>query len=304
MSSPCPTMTRPTIFEELHPRDRKVKTNRRDRIQANWGCDIGLVIPQPIRPRIELKKGAKVRVGDLVGDEEIWWNWSVEVLRSLEELSTMLAGNLPMAQELLLTEVHKRQKDATNPQRKVAELLLGDVQRIAERVKIEQAKEAAMTDSGQQDVDMKGFQETPREHGAGAKEEKEEAKAQVQAQVRAQAQTQAQTQAQYREPSETGSSSNIMTSPHVKYAYDRRPIRQVNSSMNNMEPSSLHTPLTHRFGPRQNLSTQQSSVGLEIDVAEIRVRARQLRAQAMRLEAEAMELQHEANMARQALNSL
>ncbi|KAI5212812.1 hypothetical protein AUEXF2481DRAFT_41744 [Aureobasidium subglaciale EXF-2481] len=300
MSSPCPTVKRPTIirrqFEELHPRDRKVKTNRRDRIQANWGCDIGLVIPQPIRPRIELKKGAKVRVGDLVGDEEIWWNWSVEVLRSLEELSTMLAGNLPMAQELLLTEVHKRQKDATNPQRKVAELLLGDVQRIAERVKIEQAKEAAMTGSGQQDLDIKNSQETPREHGAGAKEEKEEAKAQVQAQVRA--------QAQYREPSETGSSSNIMASPHVKHAYDRRHIRQSNSSMNNMELSTLSTPRTHRFGPRQNLSTQQSSVGLEIDVAEIRVRAKQLRAQAMRLEAEAMELQHEANMARQALNSL
>ncbi|KAI5204181.1 hypothetical protein E4T39_03726 [Aureobasidium subglaciale] len=288
MSSPLPTMRRPTIFEELHPRDRKVKANRRDRIQANWGCDIGLVIPQAIRPRIELKKGAKVRVGDLVGDEEIWWNWSVEVLRSLEELSTMLAGNLPMAQELLITEVNKRQKDPTNPQRKVAELLLGDVQRIAERVKIQQAKEAAMAGSEQQDVDMKSFQELPHEHGSIDKEVGGEAQPQV----------------QYLEPSEAGSSSNIMTSPHVKYTHNRRVSHQTNKNMNNMEALPRLTPPPHSCGPRQTLSTEQINAGLDIDVAEIRARAKQLRAQAMRLEAEAMELQYQANMARQALSGM
>ena len=59
----------------------------------------------------------------------------MEVLRSLEELSTMMAGRLTVARELMILEVQKRQEDGKNPQRKVAEILLGDLQRVVDNVK-------------------------------------------------------------------------------------------------------------------------------------------------------------------------
>jgi hypothetical protein len=64
-----PPKPRRRAFEELHPRDRTVKTNRRTRIEANWGLSVQECIPMKIRPRVELKKGAKIRVGDIAGSE-------------------------------------------------------------------------------------------------------------------------------------------------------------------------------------------------------------------------------------------
>ncbi|KAH0411296.1 hypothetical protein KCU90_g18944, partial [Aureobasidium melanogenum] len=159
MSRPTPERRK---FEELHPRDRNVKTNRKTRIEANWGCDVQDCIPKKIRPRVELKKGAKIRVGDLGSLEEIWWNWSVELLRGLEELSTMMAGKLQIAQELMIHEVQKRQVDSKNPQRRVAELLLGDIQRLVDNVKRHQADEAAKGNQ-EQDVKMTSLEEHDNE---------------------------------------------------------------------------------------------------------------------------------------------
>ena len=122
-------------FLELHPKDQTIKLNRRARIESNWSCKVQDCLPLHLRPRVELKKGAKARVGDVGVSEEIWWNWSVELLRGLEELSTLTATKIEFAQELLHLEVTSRQQNPKHPQRRICEALLGDVQRVLDGMK-------------------------------------------------------------------------------------------------------------------------------------------------------------------------
>lgn len=273
-------------FEELHPRDRNVKTNRRTRIEANWGCEVQDCIPQKIRPRVELKKGAKIRIGDLGSLEEIWWNWSVELLRGLEELSTMMAGKLEIAQELMIHEVQRRQVDSKNPQRRVAELLLGDIQRLVDNIKRHQADEAAKGNH-QQDVNMKTLEEE--------EEHDDEPGPSVDGQ-------EGQVQAQSPECAEDGLSPDNTTSPTPAPAYAHNGTPQTNGTSNMKSLSAFGTP-TRAAGARMVQTTKHLNESLQVDVAEMRARAARLRGQAMRLEAEALELETVAALARKALNT-
>ena len=126
-------------FHDLHPKDQQIKQTKKLCIEKNWQCSIQECLPDEIRPRCEVKKGAKARVGDPDIIEEIWWNWSVELLKSLEELSAMTVGDFDFARELLVIEVEQRQQNPKSAQRKILELLLGDAQRVVD----EQRKRAA-----------------------------------------------------------------------------------------------------------------------------------------------------------------
>ncbi|KAI4835334.1 hypothetical protein E4T44_08639 [Aureobasidium sp. EXF-8845] len=279
--SPPETKRRP--FEELHPRDRNVKTNRKTRIETNWGCDVQECVPMKIRPRVELKKGAKIRVGDIAGSEEIWWNWSVELLRGLEELSTMMAGKLNVAQELMIHEVQKRQTDGKNPQRRVAELLLGDMQRLVDNVKRHQSLAAAQGQT-QQDTDMETFQELDREPGPSVMEQE------------------GQAQVGSPECSEERFSPNDMLSQAPEAAYIHESAQEVNNTPTMKAPNFSSTP-TRPPAVQMPQSTQKLNESLQLDALEMRARAKRLRGQAMRLEAEALDLESEAAMARRALDS-
>lgn len=238
-----------------------------------------------IRPRVELKKGAKIRIGDLDSSEEIWWNWSVELLRGLEELSTMMAGKLEIAQELMIHEVQKRQVDPKNPQRRVAELLLGDVQRLVDNVKRHQADEAAKGNH-QQDVNIKTLDEEELDEKPGPSVDGQEGQAQFQSP----------------EYTEDGFSPKIMTSPTPTPAYVHNGTPQANGTSTMKSLSSLDTPI-RPAGTRMVQTTKHLNESLQVDVAEMRARAARLRGQAMRLEAEALELETVAALARKALNT-
>jgi hypothetical protein len=270
-------------FQDLHPRDRNVKTNRKTRIEANWGCSVQECIPMKIRPRVELKKGAKIRVGDLAGSEEIWWNWSVELLRGLEELSTMTAGKPNVAQELMIHEVHRRQTDGRNPQRRVAELLLGDIQRVVDNVKRCQAEAVAQGES-QQVTDIKPDQEVDRKPGPSAMEQEEQA------------------QDESPEYTEDGSSPEKMPPYTPGAVYSHEGAHQVNGTPRMQVPSSFNIPI-RSAGAQMPQSTKKLNESLQIDVIEMRARAKRLRGQAMRLEAEALDLESEATRARRVLNN-
>ncbi|THZ88243.1 hypothetical protein D6C84_00986, partial [Aureobasidium pullulans] len=292
-----PTMPGPASvrrkYEELHPRDRNVKQNRRRRIEKNWGCELQDAIPMRIRPRVELKKGAKIRIGDISGTEEIWWNWSVEVLRSLEELSTMMAGRLTVARELMTLEVQKRQEDGKNPQRKVAEILLGDLQRVVDNVKRQQAAEYAKMGAKQQlDIDMESFQQLPVEDSHGTKKEE---------QGQGQGQSQGQDHGRSPELDEDGPFPNIpSTTPDSAHMGK-------SASQHNKLPNMSRHKLSGDFADQPlvrgqlNINDLNASLGL-LDVSEMRIRAKRLRTVAMRLEAEAFEMEADLAMARQALN--
>ncbi|THY98017.1 hypothetical protein D6C93_04325 [Aureobasidium pullulans] len=292
-----PTMPGPAFvrrkYEELHPRDRNVKQNRRRRIEKNWGCELQDAIPMRIRPRVELKKGAKIRIGDINGDEEIWWNWSVEVLRSLEELSTMMAGRLTVARELMVLEVQKRQEDGKNPQRKVAEILLGDLQRVVDNVKRQQAAEYAKMGAKQQlDIDMESFQQLPVEDSHGTKKEE---------QGQGQGQSQGQDHGRSPELDEDGPFPNIPSatpdSAHMgKRASQHNKLPNISRFKLSGDPADQ--PLVRG---QLNINDLNASLGL-LDVSEMRIRAKRLRTVAMRLEAEAFEMEADLAMARQALN--
>ncbi|THY17258.1 hypothetical protein D6D00_08555 [Aureobasidium pullulans] len=292
-----PTMPGPASvrrkYEELHPRDRNVKQNRRRRIEKNWGCELQDAIPMRIRPRVELKKGAKIRIGDISGNEEIWWNWSVEVLRSLEELSTMMAGRLTVARELMILEVQKRQEDGKNPQRKVAEILLGDLQRVVDNVKRQQAAEYAKMGAKQQlDIDMESFQQLPVEDSHGTKKEE---------QGQGQGQSQGQDHGRSPELDEDGPFPNI-PSPTPDSAHMGKGASQ-HSKLPNMSRHKLSGDFADQplVRGQLNINDLNASLGL-LDVSEMRIRAKRLRTVAMRLEAEAFEMEADLAMARQALN--
>jgi len=129
MASPEPQIRR--LFKDLHHKDQQIKQTKRLCIEKNWSCSIDDCLPEVIRPRIELKRGAKARIGEDIGTEA-WWNWSVELLKALEELSSMSINELDYARELLVIEVQHRQANPKSAQRKIMEVLLGDAQRVVE----------------------------------------------------------------------------------------------------------------------------------------------------------------------------
>ncbi|KAK8222064.1 hypothetical protein M8818_000232 [Zalaria obscura] len=126
-NTPGGTVQRP--FSDLPKKDQTAKMNKKAKIEANWNQPLIDCIPAHIRPRIDRKRGAKVQLGQ-PGVEEAWWNWSVELLRAIEELSGLTANKLEFAQEILTLEVQQRQNNPCHPQRRVAELVRNDVQLI------------------------------------------------------------------------------------------------------------------------------------------------------------------------------
>lgn len=129
----CTPKRRP--FDEVHPKDQQIKQTKRLCIEANWRCDILDAVPAEFRPKVEKKKGSKVRVGDPDSHDEHWWNWSVEFLKSIDELSSMTVHDHDHAYNLLKVEVEARHMNPKSPQRRILELLLGDVQRVLEEVR-------------------------------------------------------------------------------------------------------------------------------------------------------------------------
>ena len=119
-------------FEALHPKDQQIKQTKKLCIEQNWKCKIEECLPPAIRPRVEVKKGAKIRVDIEDTQDEKWWNWSVELLKAVEELSSMTEGELEYAQELFELEVEHRQSNPKSSQRKIIELLLGDAQKVVD----------------------------------------------------------------------------------------------------------------------------------------------------------------------------
>ncbi|KAF4548338.1 Hypothetical protein D9617_29g007150 [Elsinoe fawcettii] len=119
-------------FSDLHPKDQQIKQTKKLCIEANWHTPIEHCLPARIVPRVEVKKGAKARVDDAEAEPEIWWNWSVELLKAIEELSIMTEGDVGYAKNLLTIEVEGRQQNPRSSQRKVLEVLLGDVQKVVD----------------------------------------------------------------------------------------------------------------------------------------------------------------------------
>lgn len=122
-------------FEQVHPKDQQVKQTKKLCIEANWRCDILDAVPAEFRPKVEKKKGSKIRMGDPDAHDEHWWNWSVELLKTIEELSSMTTHDHDHAYNLLKVEVEARHMNPKSPQRRIREVLLGDVQRVLEEVR-------------------------------------------------------------------------------------------------------------------------------------------------------------------------
>lgn len=129
-------------FDELHPKDQQIKQSKKLLIEKNWDCDIQYALPRNIRPRCESKKGSKARVSDGDVQDEAWWNWSVELLKTIEEISSLTVGDKDYACDLLRVEVEQRQENPKSTQRRILELLLGDAQRVLDDLK-KQAKDHA-----------------------------------------------------------------------------------------------------------------------------------------------------------------
>lgn len=273
--SPAPVRRQ---FTELHPKDQTTKLNRKTRIETNWGISIQECLPINIRPRVELKKGAKARVGDIGVAEEVWWNWSVELLRGLEELSTSTASKLGFAQELLTLEVSQRQQNPKHPQRKLAELLLGDVQRVVEGMR-RNARGTTMNEAEGQDDNMEDaidYQEDQATQG-GVEEE---------------------TERKSSSPFPPVDNSNARQAPAASMTANGIPMTPGHS----MAHGALFTPARPTFrtpingNPNQGLSLLTRST-------EMRARAVRLRANATRLEAEATDLETDAAEFRAQLES-
>ncbi|GAB7337444.1 hypothetical protein MBLNU457_g2783t1 [Dothideomycetes sp. NU457] len=143
-------------YEDLHPKDQQIKQTKKLCMELNWQCPIQDCLPEEIRPRVEVKKGAKVRINDEPAEVEDWWNWSVELLKALEELSAMTVGDLDYARELLLIEVQQRQQNPKSTQRKILEVLLGDVQKVVDeqRKRVQAGFHANMMDTDDSGMDI------------------------------------------------------------------------------------------------------------------------------------------------------
>ncbi|GAB7356345.1 hypothetical protein MBLNU459_g7135t1 [Dothideomycetes sp. NU459] len=257
-------------FTELHPKDQTTKLNRKARIETNWGVLIQDCLPINIRPRVELKKGAKARVGDIGVAEEVWWNWSVELLRGLEELSTSTASKLGFAQELLTLEVSQRQQNPKHPQRKLAELLLGDVQRVCEGMR-RNHREAIMGEAEDQD-------EGDEDDAMDCQEVQVLRKGSVEGREGSSA-----------SPCPSIDTPNTRQAPAATMTANNVPM----SPGDNVASPPVYTP-THRahHGPSHGNSHQ--ALSWQIRATEMRARAVRLRANATRLEAEATDLEVDA----------
>lgn len=263
-------------FTELHPKDQTIKLNRKARIESNWGVNVQECMPLHIRPRMELKKGAKARVGDIGVSEEIWWNWSVELLRSLEELSTMTATKLPFAQELLHLEVTQRQQNPKHPQRKICELLLGDVQRVIDGMRRNQ-QQRTMTASGimeeeeLQDEEQDGYEYDNTQEMEGGDEEE----------------TNEHSEEMMNRGAHDHTGDSSFSPPHYQH-YTPLPNSQFN-------PNDHSSPSNIYGGERRTISASGDRHLAEINIKAIAMRARsvRLRAQAQRLEADALDMEQE-----------
>jgi len=143
-------------YDDLHPKDQQIKQTKKLCIEKDWQCAIQDCLPEEIRPRVEVKKGAKVRINDEPAEMEDWWNWSVELLKVLEELSAMTVGDVEYARELLLIEVQQRQQNPKSAQRKILEVLLGDVQKVVDeqRKRVQAGFHASMMDTDDNRTDL------------------------------------------------------------------------------------------------------------------------------------------------------
>lgn len=147
--------------------DQKTKLRKRQLIETHWQCDIHDALPPQIRPREQTGRSTKAKIGTDAPEVE-WWQWSIAFLTRLEKLASMTAGKLAFGQELVLLEVQRRQQDWTAKYKDVAEVVVGDLDRInkdlrercgaieAEVLEIESGEEAeSVGDDVQKDMATK-----------------------------------------------------------------------------------------------------------------------------------------------------
>lgn len=265
-----------------------------------------------IRPRVELKKGAKVRVGDAQGAEEIWWNWSVEVLRGLEELSSMMSGKLKMAQELMMHEVQKRQQDPRHPQRRVAEFLLGDCQRVVDNVKRHQANELAEGNEQYGNQTIAELPVIPRSVSRARGRSSARSVAPV-------GNSPEQDLEGFLGPG-PGPEDDVFVNPmstptpnpraEQAFTYSRQssvaPVPAQHDMADRSPTTAMNTFLNTPINRAQTLKTQNMAHltnHAQVDVIAMRARAARLIAQAVRLEAEATNLETDAAIMRQNMDN-
>jgi len=283
MASPDPHFRRQ--YKDLHPKDQQIKQTKRLCIEKNWDCAIEECLPEAIRPRIELKRGAKARVGEDVG-AEAWWNWSVELLKALEELSSMTVNELSYAQELLSIEVQHRQQNPKSAQRKIMEVLLGDAQRVVE----EQRKRVANAYEGEalnEDEDMgMGF------HGGHAMLEQ-------------QAMTGDDLVDEQRRAIMDGDEylAGLNEEDFAAMSEHNDYVDQGNT----FEPAAVpRSSFRHNTGAAAHFQTNRSrrTVLDQLKTTELMARASRLRAEAARAEAEAVQLEVKAKLLHEELEGL
>jgi hypothetical protein len=85
--------------------------------------------------------------------EARWHDWSLELLTQLEKLSSMTIGKVTFAQELMLLEVRQRQQSTSAKFKNVAEVLLGDLERLNRDLAQNPLQTTASDDLGDVDED-------------------------------------------------------------------------------------------------------------------------------------------------------
>ncbi|GAM89287.1 hypothetical protein ANO11243_073240 [Dothideomycetidae sp. 11243] len=279
-------MTKHRAFGDLHTKDQQIKQTKKLCIEQNWQTKIEICLPAPIRPRVEVKKGAKARVGDEGVREEKWWNWSVELLKAIEELSSMTEGDHVYAQQLLEIEVEQRQNNPKSSQRKILELLLGDAQKVVD----EQRKRLAVkyTADG---MNMGADSVDPRYDTMGY----------------AQPQPQSRTHGMmHREalPAPGMTSMQLGDTSHQALPGPQGPYFADNYHQALITDRPHNSPLEV---PRDTFADHASTVPGEsldelyghLSATEARARAAKLRAEALRIEAEALEVEAKARELRE-----
>lgn len=263
-------------YEDLHPKDQQVKQSKKLCIESNWGCEIQDCLPVNIRPRCEVKKGSKARVGDADIAEEVWWNWSVELLKSIEELSNVTVGNLQYAQTLFSIEVNRRQSNPKSTQRKILELLLGDAQRV-----VDEERKKVMNEGEPDGV----AGEYEGEYEAGVYEADYEADA-----------MQHQTELYHGIGANTYN-NNMPVNDDYDYGDVPKHLIHYNGG------GTVARTEAEQFVP-VTVGTSRDVVAGHLKTTELKARAAHLRAEANRFEAEACQLEAEAQEARKQLQSM
>lgn len=254
-------------YGELHAKDQAVKTSKKLQIEANWGVDVQECLPEDIRPKCEIKKGSKARVGDAVIVDEVWWNWSVELLKCIEELSSMTVNDIEYARTLLTIEVNHRHENPKSAQRKIAELLLGDAQRVVDDTRKKANNRAnQITYSDNDQIDEMDYSSDPYPV----------------------ARTGGGTQANDMEDEEYEGYEQFANEGAGDYDFSPNPDNGANAADAGRRRASQPQQNPHGF---EALGNTYQSLGDQLKTTELKARAARLRAEAARVEAQATQLE-------------